>query len=303
MRTTFVLIFVLSVFIISLHAQSMLSTGNEWTYTYQIILSNSKQDYVPQVVSVVGDTILNSKTYKKVSFLYSGPCGIHDRIELLNEDSGKVYKYDKESNSDFLIYDFQEENAYVIKHRNDFNEIDSTLIVIDSTKQVSFGPSNFEKQYISICYPNLDDGTFPSCYQNEIIKYVGAEYFFIQDIEMLCDPSSFFIGLRCFKTDSLEINFTQSNCDTNYTSIQVSAKDYAKSKIHVYPNPTSGFLNIESDQKYNSISIVDINGKEIYKVNKSERIDISEFPNGIYLVKIDGSENFELKKIYKISSP
>ena len=128
----------LSVFIIPLHSQSMLTTGNEWTYTYQIIVSNSKQDYVPQVVSVVGDTILNSKTYKKVSFLYIGPCGIHDKIELLNEDSGKVYKYDKESNSDFLIYDFQEENSYIIKHRNDFNEIDSTLVVIDSTKEVEY---------------------------------------------------------------------------------------------------------------------------------------------------------------------
>ena len=68
-----------------------------------------------------------------------------------------------------------------------------------------------------------------------------------------------------------------------------------ESTVSIFPNPASNYLNIEMDGNYtNEIIIFNILGKEIMKVNLQSNkslIDISDLPQGLYLIKFLNNTN------------
>ena len=80
-------------------------------------------------------------------------------------------------------------------------------------------------------------------------------------------------------------------------SIQNNLK-YNDNKIFIYPNPTNGIFNLETNEMMGNyiVTISDILGKEIYyrafSNNASQQIDISDQPKGVYfiLVQSNGKE-------------
>lgn len=70
----------------------------------------------------------------------------------------------------------------------------------------------------------------------------------------------------------------------------------------IYPNPTSNFVTIKSDDTITSIQLLDVSGKIIHtnRDNKKEiTLDISNYPAGTYLAKIDTIAGTVTKKIIK----
>ncbi len=63
------------------------------------------------------------------------------------------------------------------------------------------------------------------------------------------------------------------------------------STISVYPNPTNGILNINSDHSIQTIDILDLNGRMISKYdftssNTLQQIDLSQLGTGVYFVTV-----------------
>jgi len=61
-------------------------------------------------------------------------------------------------------------------------------------------------------------------------------------------------------------------------------------KVSVYPNPTSGYITIESRERIDALSITDLSGKVLMRVQNSEqkntyRIDLTLYPSGIYMIR------------------
>lgn len=77
----------------------------------------------------------------------------------------------------------------------------------------------------------------------------------------------------------------------NTTTVEDNViSDYAKS-FHVYPNPTSGIINIVTDNTtFNKLVISDITGKVLfeqqYKGASDAVVDMGKFANGSYVVNI-----------------
>lgn len=70
-------------------------------------------------------------------------------------------------------------------------------------------------------------------------------------------------------------------------ALLLSTKKYENTYINVFPNPTSDFIRITSQEKIESIEIFSILGSKIYQSKSyKEKIDISNFEKGIYLLKI-----------------
>jgi len=70
-----------------------------------------------------------------------------------------------------------------------------------------------------------------------------------------------------------------------------------KIAIGLYPNPTSGIINISnngSDNNSYEILVFNTLGKMVGQFNSSDKIDISNLNNGIYIIKIINSRNEEL---------
>jgi len=78
--------------------------------------------------------------------------------------------------------------------------------------------------------------------------------------------------------------------------------------LRLYPNPTKGLIRIElhgntgdvEKSKQNRISVYDLSGKPILiitPVRISNEIDLSNNPDGVYIIRVDAGE---ITKTYKV---
>jgi len=92
---------------------------------------------------------------------------------------------------------------------------------------------------------------------------------------------------------------------TNEATTQIgtlSTNDFAKSNFKLYPNPVKDQLNIVTpDNLEYSITVTDINGKQLYISNFSNyiKIDTSLFQTGFYIVSIFNQKNVQNFKLIK----
>lgn len=91
-------------------------------------------------------------------------------------------------------------------------------------------------------------------------------------------------------------NGNTSEFSTNFSTLVNVSSHKLYGNINVYPNPTDGIIFIDGENiRY--IEISDIAGKIIYMGNNS-KIDINNFPNGIYLLEIHTQDsNYKIKLV------
>jgi len=82
----------------------------------------------------------------------------------------------------------------------------------------------------------------------------------------------------------------------------VSTKDPHKNEFRIFPNPTTGYLNIVApdSESIKMISIYDHTGKFISEVLPSKTLDLSRLNNGIYYLKLITDDSFETIRFSKI---
>ena len=66
----------------------------------------------------------------------------------------------------------------------------------------------------------------------------------------------------------------------------VGVDEKGNEKGLVYPNPVEDFLYIDSDY-YSSLTIADYSGRTIGVYNYRKRIDFSQFPSGLYFIRVE----------------
>ena len=141
--------------------------------------------------------------------------------------------------------------------------------------------------------------------QNEIINspflIASSGDTWMQDNYILC----FSVGELVIDTKIQDgIILTQGfHQEENYqiTAINETLNNYV---INMYPNPTSGILNIQSNEAiYADIEIKDIRGGIIKSISKTllhnnYYIDLSSFSSGVYFLEVLFSSS--KKQVYKI---
>ena len=92
--------------------------------------------------------------------------------------------------------------------------------------------------------------------------------------------------------------YATSDCGFPTNLITVAS---AKANTSVYPNPVTDELTVSSTQSISDIVITNILGQQVYYgkdiAATQKTINTATFPTGIYLVKINGSENFKIEKL------
>lgn len=101
-------------------------------------------------------------------------------------------------------------------------------------------------------------------------------------------------------TNSTEIIFNDENSADVYFQVMdlglikynldlttLSTGDFTdqNSQIQIYPNPTSGILNIDSESEILQLNMYDLSGKKV-SVSKSSQMNISALPKGVYILNI-----------------
>lgn len=104
---------------------------------------------------------------------------------------------------------------------------------------------------------------------------------------------SFNLSATCTSTKAQDYNSSRSNkssgaWDPGQSTTSIEDEDLGQ--ISVYPNPTNGMLNIyiEQPEQFEMIEVRNLNGQLIFtsNVQSNSSIDMSDFSNGIYYVRL-----------------
>lgn len=106
-------------------------------------------------------------------------------------------------------------------------------------------------------------------------------------------------SFRLFNNENRnDINFEVIG-DTIYSKYNKNLK-----KVECFPNPTTDYITIETNNPINSIEVLNINGASIYKKEYTlmldcygEKIDVKNWQKGVYLLKIETKLDLIIKKI------
>lgn len=80
-------------------------------------------------------------------------------------------------------------------------------------------------------------------------------------------------------------------------STTVSVNEMTMSNINIYPNPTTGILNVDIDEDFDAV-IYNYQGQVVMKMNDNSRqLNLSNLTAGIYFVEIRTENNVIVKKI------
>lgn len=125
------------------------------------------------------------------------------------------------------------------------------------------------------------------------------------------------IALDAYSTKNIIIRFKATLTNGNYDfpividdiSIQKRVQNSSKTssiqakneqeKTNVYPNPTNGVFNINNKNMAN-ITVIDFNGSKVLEIENSiseTPINMSNYPKGMYIVRIENATTTETKKL------
>lgn len=66
----------------------------------------------------------------------------------------------------------------------------------------------------------------------------------------------------------------------------VSTYSDTKSELNIFPNPSTGKINIKTNDEISEIKVYDLLGNFILHSNNKTQIDISDMPSGVYILKV-----------------
>ena len=87
------------------------------------------------------------------------------------------------------------------------------------------------------------------------------------------------------------LNSVQADITTGIT------EQHSNNNYKMYPNPSKGIINFEGLNSNSQITVTNIFGESLMFVENVKSIDLSNFANGIYFVKIKSGENISTEKI------
>ena len=64
--------------------------------------------------------------------------------------------------------------------------------------------------------------------------------------------------------------------------------------ISIYPNPATNYISINKDENIKSITVFNLVGRKLktfQNIQKDEHYDVSNLPNGMYLIRVTGNDN------------
>ena len=123
------------------------------------------------------------------------------------------------------------------------------------------------------------------------------DVFNIENNDMLNDYCAF---TNLFSTGTFSASYNVSGNEYNPSQTQIadgnscsslSVEDYSLNLVHIFPNPTTDYLHIQSEQEINTIEIYSLQGQKMASYKKQNTIDVSNLSNGIYFFKLTDDLN------------
>lgn len=281
----------------NIRSQDHLEIGNQWIHEYYEILgpgvyTNHKIDSI----TITKDTLINNKTYFQLISTRKHLCGIFGSSEYLREEENKIYRLAKDSQTEFLLIDFNEQDSYEIKSENGPEVIEAEAI-IDSFGTTTFPSGHIvETQFMKIINnQSYDDETQYAVHRK--IGFLNPGLLFPDIGTGLCDFFQRTQKFKCFISNQDTIKFTETDC-FEFTIIN-STTDVKIEQIELHPNPTFDYVNLPNNLKF--LKSHNVNGLEVSIIELENKLNLANLKKGIYIITMENSsgEKF-ISKVVKL---
>lgn len=303
--------------------------SNDWENNYEPIPTIIKIDRESGINEIPGMyvslTAYTSLYMSENDFFKNEKHWYKLKIIALNSDSGF------ESQAEIILADYRAENADINFKLTDWtyidlswiNTADSLLFYVYSSDTGDYGlnlPSYFCLDNIGdVCPENTESlqaeiktdyfvNAGESVELNAFVKGGVQPYSFIWDNDELLNDNSVQSPIATVN-ENTAINLTITDAKGNFLSetvnIWLNTSNITENigfnpQINIFEN---NILNIKSENNIKSVEIFDISGKVLLSKilnSKNEDFDISQFKQGLYIIKLsDGSSIFSNKILKK----
>lgn len=281
---TFTLFLIIITF--NLSAQQWAPLGAKWYYSMATINPN---EHNVKTFESISDTVINSTTCRKIieSGNFTNPLSSKYHYMFSRNDS--VFFY---ANGAFnLLYDFgaQAGDTILLPY---FHTMDSVPLkmIIDSVRTININGQSRKIQSI-----RCGDGIFIE-FGSKIIEGIGSTFFMFPTYDLTYDGP-----IRCYE-DAIIGHYNQPSwtmaCDTIFYS---GIEENAPNAVRIFPNPANNKIFVETPDAC-SVEIMNMQGQIMCsnpEMLSQTSIDISEFPAGLYLLKLRFSESTVVAKFIK----
>lgn len=214
----------------------------------------------------------NSLALKTITGVFK----LNNEFYFVNNDDYKVFKFNNSNG----IFKSINKKIQTVKYGGDYNlyttKCNNLTLCMNVNNQIYF------TQYV-----NID--TF---YNSKITNFA--------DLSLIKNTPDG--GYAILSTNGRLI---KTDCKGNYTfwDDECTNRLKANQEVLMYPNPTTGILNIETNFDIRKIIVLDNIGKQIIYHNYcncgKQQIDVSAYSQGAYFLKIVGTDGFEVERFVK----
>ncbi len=274
--------------------------GSKWYISKPEGTSPPNEGFV--LYEAIKDTIVLGTNTRLISRTYFNSNG-KDFFKLPNE---YVYYQDSIVNylrngKFYILYNFKAKKgeSWTVHGSDMFYNFcgkDSTgLVVVDSVAFTICNGITLKMIYTSFGL-NSQWG-----YKAPIVERIGClDHLFPRSKECAVDLPNPESQLRCYEDEKIKLYksklYSSSNFECNRLVNYVESTKISESKLKFYPNPVTNYLYIEGLPVQTSrVVISNVLGLKIPVVIDNNRIDLSELPQGIYILSFFSSVN----KIYE----
>ncbi|GAB1415498.1 hypothetical protein MASR2M117_09040 [Paludibacter sp.] len=195
------------------------------------------------------------------------------------------YEYDVDNKLISEVYSHFTTLFWTVNSKYEYHYDNAGLL----NEKILYQPLHREwRKIYTISYQNIENGR-PNLMQSKYNFWGGETGQFVKNYI----PYYFNNEMSIIQADKLELKYIMETLIlTNF--------ELEKNKLKIYPNPSNGVFYVSTENEYiNSWSVYDTHGK-IVKRNINEYktgvIDLTELPDGVYLIQANTEDNRMLKQ-------
>ena len=140
----------------------------------------------------------------------------------------------------------------------------------------------------------------------DAVEGAQAYYVYVNGQEFGLSSANYYIaGSDVETTFTYEVYSVCANGESEFSEpctvvvTDESLEEYAN-RFEIYPNPANNYLNIDTNENINEISIYNVVGVMVYsEQNFNGTIDLSNFNNGVYFIRISTEKGDITKRFIK----
>ncbi|MBO4752668.1 MAG: T9SS type A sorting domain-containing protein [Bacteroidales bacterium] len=243
------------------------------------VLAATAQNYKPALV----DVVVSDVTYT---------------ITVLsdNETMGSVYGSGTYSELSTAVISASSHAGYhfVRWNDNDLNATRTVVVTADSTFTAYFEVNDPDDTYYTLTVLSADEtmGTASG----------SGQYLENSSVTISANPLAGYRFVRWDDNNTQAIRQVTVSSDASYTAyferMPQGIDEVSSVKVKLYPNPTTGILNIELDG-LKKVEVIDAVGRVVMTQGAGNSINMSSLVNGIYTVRLFSDGAVTVKKVVK----